>query len=137
MNHTPHVAAVHDLSGFGRCSLTVALPVLAAFGCQCCPLPTAILSAHTGFPDSEKAVFYDLTEQMLPTLDHWQELGLKFDAIYSGFLGSARQIDALEQLLNRFRTPDTLVLVDPVMGDHGEIYRTYTPELCRRMGYLV
>lgn len=137
MDHTPRVAAVHDLSGFGRCSLTVALPVLSAFGVQCCPLPTAYLSAHTGFPASPHAVFQDLTDVMAPTLPHWSELGVTFDAIYSGFLGSAAQIDALTQLIATFRTPDTIVLVDPVMGDHGVLYRTYTEELCARMDCLV
>ena len=136
MEHTPRVAAVHDLSGFGRCSLTVALPVLAAMGVQCCPLPTAYLSAHTGFPASHRAVFHDLTEVMEPTLPHWQELGVTFDAVYSGFLGSAEQIDALHRLIDTFREENTLVVVDPVMGDHGALYRTYTEELCRRMAEL-
>lgn len=129
----PRVAAVHDLSGLGRCSLTVILPVLSAMGAQCCPIPTAYLSAHTGFPKSEHAVFLDLTRQMKSTGEHWAELGLGFDAVYSGFLGSDRQIDCLEDLIARFRSPGTLVLVDPVMGDHGKPYRTCTPALCRRM----
>ena len=137
MNHPPCVAAVHDLSGFGRCSLTVVLPVLSALGCRCSPLPTAYLSAHTGFPPSPHSVFFDLSDQMAPTLEHWSELGAGFDAIYSGFLGSARQIAALRQLMARFRRPGTLVLVDPVMGDHGVLYRTYTDEMCTLMGGLV
>ena len=136
MEHTPRVAAVHDLSGFGRCSLTVALPVLAALGAQCCPLPTAYLSAHTGFPASDRAVFQDLTQVMEPTLPHWQELGVTFDAIYCGFLGSAEQIGALHKLIDAFQGQNTLVLVDPVMGDHGVLYRTYTEELCTRMAEL-
>lgn len=137
MDYTPRVAAVHDLSGFGRCALTVALPVLAAMGAQCCPLPTAYLSAHTGFPPSRHAVFTDLTGGMAGTVAHWQELNVTFHAVYSGFLGSAEQIGALESLIHAFRAPDTLVLVDPVMGDHGKLYRTYTAEMCKRMAVLV
>lgn len=136
MNRTPRVAAVHDLSGLGRCSLTVALPVLAAMGAQCCPLPTAVLSAHTAFPAPQLAAFLDLTDTMEQTLLHWQELHMTFDAIYSGFLGSARQIDVLRRLISGFRQRETLVLVDPVMGDHGRLYRTYTPEMCALMGEL-
>lgn len=136
MDHTPRVAAVHDLSGFGLCSLNIALPVLSVLGCQCCCLPTASLSAHTGFPASPHSVFLDLTSGMEGTIAHWQELGASFDAIYSGFLGSASQFAALHRLLSVFRKPDTLVLVDPVMGDHGAPYRTYTPEMCALMSGL-
>ncbi|MGN1004104.1 MAG: pyridoxamine kinase [Oscillospiraceae bacterium] len=136
MNHTPRVAAVHDLSGFGRCSLTVVLPVLAAMGAECCPLPTAYLSAHTAFPKSDRAVFLDLTDQMVRTTRHWAELGVEFDAIYSGFLGSEAQIGLLGEFIREFRGERTLVVVDPVMGDWGKPYRTYTPDLCRRMGEL-
>lgn len=136
MNRTPRVAAVHDLSGLGRCSLTVVLPVLSAMGAQCCPLPTAVLSAHTAFPASKQASFRDLTGEMEQTVRHWQELHANFDAIYSGFLGSAGQIDVLRRLIDSFRRKETLVLVDPVMGDHGRLYRTYTPEMCALMGDL-
>ena len=136
MKRAPRIAAIQDLSGFGRCSATVVLPVLSAMGGQCCPLLTAYLSAHTAFPPSPHAVFLDLTEQLGETAAHWAELGVEFDAIYSGFLGSAGQIDRIEAFFRRFRRPDTLVLVDPVMGDHGRPYRTYTPELCARMREL-
>ena len=136
MNRAPRVAAVHDLSGCGRCSLTVALSVLAAMGAQCCPMPTAYLSAHTAFPPSDRAAFLDMTGEMARTAAHWEELGLEFQAIYSGFLGSAEQIDLLRTFLERFRGRNTLVLVDPVMGDHGKPYPTYTPEMCARMGSL-
>ena len=117
MNRTPKVAAVQDLSGLGRCSLSVVLPVLSVMGAQCCPLPTAVLSAHTAFPAPEAAAFQDLTGAMEQTLRHWEALHTSFDAIYSGFLGSK----------------ETLVLIDPVMGDHGRVYRTYTPEMCEQM----
>ena len=133
MKRAPRIAAIQDISGFGRCSTTVVLPVLAAMGGECCPLLTACLSAHTAFPASEKATFLDLTGQMAGTAAHWAELGVTFDAIYSGFLGSAGQIGLIEDFYRQFRREGTLVLVDPVMGDHGKPYRTYTPELCGRM----
>ncbi|MBU5435123.1 pyridoxamine kinase [Pseudoflavonifractor sp. MSJ-37] len=136
MRPAPEVALIQDLSGFGRCSTTVALPTLAAMGARCETLLTAYLSAHTGFPRSEHSVFLDLTDQMERCCDHWAELGASFDAVYSGFLGSARQIDLLRSFIHRFRRPDTLVLVDPVMGDDGRPYSTYTPDLCARMGSL-
>ena len=133
MNHTPRVAAVHDLSGLGRCSLSVILPVLSAMGAQCCPLPTAVLSTHTAFPRQEHLSFQDLTGAMEQTLRHWEALHTSFDAIYSGFLGSPQQIGVLRRLIQRFRRKETLVLIDPVMGDHGRVYRTYTPEMCEQM----
>lgn len=136
MEITPRIAAIQDISGFGRCSMTVVLPVLSAMGSQCCPLLTASLSAHTAFPPSDKATFLDLTGQMEGTAAHWAELGVTFDAIYSGFLGSADQIRIIEDFYRKFRGEHTRVLVDPVMGDHGEPYRTYTPDLCAQMRQL-
>ena len=130
---TPRIAAIHDLSCFGRCSLTIALPVLSAMGCQCCPLPTALLSAHTGFPGN---TFLDLTTEMGRIADHWTAMDLQFGAIYSGFLGSADQVDIVARFFNTFKKSDTAVIVDPVMGDHGTAYRTCTPELCRGMRVL-
>ena len=130
---TPRIAAIHDLSCFGRCSLTIALPVLSAMGCQCCPLPTALLSAHTGFPGN---TFLDLTAEMGRIADHWTAMDLQFDAIYSGFLGSADQVDTAARFFDTFKKSDTAVIVDPVMGDHGTAYRTCTPELCRGMRVL-
>lgn len=136
MKQAPQVAAIHDLSGYGRCSMTVVLPVLSAMGNRCSTLLTAYLSAHTAYPPSPRAQFLDLTGRMEPTWTHWKELGARFDAIYSGFLGSVQQIDLLRTFLHTFRRADTLVLVDPVMGDHGKPYATYTPEMCQRMGLL-
>ena len=130
---TPRIAAIHDLSCFGRCSLTIALPVLSAMGCQCCPLPTALLSAHTGFPGN---TFLDLTAEMGRIAEHWAAMDLQFDAIYSGFLGSADQVDTVARFFDTFKKSDTAVIVDPVMGDHGTAYRTCTPELCRGMRVL-
>ena len=130
---TPRIAAIHDLSCFGRCSLTIALPVLSAMGCQCCPLPTALLSAHTGFSGN---TFLDLTVEMGRIADHWAAMDLQIDAIYSGFLGSADQVDTVARFFDTFKKSDTAVIVDPVMGDHGTAYRTCTPELCRGMRVL-
>ena len=129
---TPRVAAIHDLSCFGRCSLTIALPVLSAMGCQCCPLPTALLSAHTGFTGGS---FLDLTEEMQRIADHWARIDIHFDGIYSGFLGSAAQIGTVRQFITRFRGTG-LVVIDPVLGDHGQAYRTCTLELCNGMRRL-
>ncbi len=131
---TPRVAAIHDMSGFGRCSLTIALPILSAMGVQCCPLPTAFLSTHTG--GFEGFTFLDMTDEMPRVAAHWKSLGLEFQAIYSGFLGSAQQIGIVENFIGDFRGADTLVVIDPVMGDHGRVYQTYTPDMCAGMARL-
>ena len=125
---TPRVAAIHDLSGFGRCSLTVALPILSVMGIQVCPLPTAFLSTHTG--GFEGFTFLDMTDEMPRAAAHWKRLELRFQAIYSGFLGSERQIGVVEDFIRDFRREDTVVVIDPVMGDHGQVYQTYTPAMC-------
>ena len=135
MSRTPRVAVVHDLSGFGRCSLTIVMPVLSAMGVQCCPLPTAYLSTHTGGFTGN--TFVDLTDQMEATMDHWLELGLTFEAVYTGFLGSSRQAELCRSFLAALREKSpTPAVVDPVMGDHGRLYRTYTPEMCRSTAAL-
>ena len=126
------VAAINDLSGFGRCSLTVALPVLSAHGVQCCPVPTAILSNHTGFGTY---FFDDYSDKMTPYMEAWEDLSLDFDCIYTGFLGSVKQIDVVEKFIKK--SDKSIILVDPVMGDGGEIYSTYTPEMCEKMKRLV
>ena len=136
MNLAPKVALLQDISGYGRCSVMVAVPVLSAMGAQCCPMLTAYLSAHTACPQTQDSVFLDLTDEMARTGRHWASLGLSFQAIFSGFLGSAEQIGVLREFIARFREKQTLVMVDPVMGDDGRPYRTYTPDLCRRMGEL-
>ena len=134
MPATPRVAAIHDLSGFGRCSLTVAMPILSVMGLQCCPVPTASLSTHTG--DFEGFTFLDMTDEMPKIAAHWASLGLDFQAIYSGFLGSEQQIHIVEDFIRTFRRSDTLVVIDPVMGDLGEVYQTYTPAMCEGMVHL-
>ncbi len=133
----PRVAAIHDLSCFGRCALTVILPTLSAMGLQCVPLPTALFSTHTGgFTDMH---FVDLSDSMARIGEHFSALDMRFDAIYSGFLGSARQIGIVGDLIDRFRGEGrdrALVLVDPVMGDDGKLYSTYTEELQAGMRHL-
>lgn len=132
-SHQLRVAAIHDLSGFGRCSLAVIMPVLSAMGIQCCPVPTAVLSTHTG--GFEDIVIKDLTDYIRPALDQYKKLGIDFDSVYSGFLASAEQIDHCLEFFSAYGS--SLKVVDPVMGDHGKPYRTYTPQLCKRMGELV
>lgn len=127
-------AAIHDLSGFGRCSLTAAMPILTAMGLHCCPMPTAILSNQTGYMDF---TYLDFTSQMPAFIDRWEALGITFDLIYSGFLGSVDQIDIVIDFIRRFRRPDTLVAVDPVMGDNGAKYPTFSDEMCAKMKNLV
>ena len=131
---TPRVAAIHDLSGFGRCSLTIVMPVLSAMGVQCCPLPTALLSTHTG--GFQGNTFLDLTDQIEPVMEHWKGENVSFDAVYTGFMGSQEQIALTGAFIRNFKCPECSVVVDPVMGDHGRAYRTYTPEMCRKMAEL-
>lgn len=119
------VAAIHDLSGFGKCSLTVALPILSAAGIETSALPTAVLSTHTG--GIEGYTYRDLTDDLLPIMHHWKSLGISFDAIYSGFLGSIGQIELVKEFFRLFKTEDNLVVVDPVMADNGELYKLFTP----------
>ena len=127
------IAMINDLSGYGRCSLTVALPILSAMKLQCCPVPTSILSNHTGFP---VYFFDDYTEKMEPYLEKWKELGLTFDGIVVGFLGSERQIEIVSHMIRDFKTQNTQVIIDPIMGDHGVRYATFTEEMCARMKEL-
>ena len=135
MNHpVKRVAAVHDLSGCGRVSLTVAIPVLSAMGIQVCPLPTAVLSSHTQYPDF---VFHDLTQQMPLIVNHWKQLGLQFDAIYSGFLGSPEQTAIVASLIDDFAGNEQLVVVDPVLGDNGKLYASLDREMIAQMRVLI
>lgn len=126
-NAFPTAAAIHDLSGVGKCSLTVALPILSACGVETSVLPTAVLSTHTGgFTDY---VYIDLTDYMTPIADHWKSVGCHFDALYTGFLGSAGQIDIVDRIFTQFGDKDTKIVIDPVMGDNGKLYPTYTDEM--------
>ena len=120
------VAAIHDISGFGRCSLTVALPIISAAGTETVAMPTAVLSTHTG--GFTGFTYRDLTEDMLPIANHWKSLDLKFDSIYTGFLGSFDQQDIVIEFFEKFKTEENLIVVDPVMADNGELYSIFTPE---------
>lgn len=113
------IAAVHDLSGVGRVSLTAVIPILSSMGFQVCPLPTAVLSNHTQYPDYS---LLDLTDEMQRIVEKWKKMDVHFDTFYSGYLASARQIKIVEDLITYFRRPSDLVVVDPVMGDNGKLY---------------
>ena len=129
------VAAIHDLSGFGRASLTTIIPILSTMGIQVCPVPTAILSTHTsGF---EGYSFIDLTDYMEEHIAHWKKLNLEFDCIYSGFLGSSRQIKIVCDFVNYFGSDENLVVVDPVLGDNGSLYGTMGQDMIDEMRKLV
>lgn len=132
------VLSIQDLSCLGKCSLTVALPVLSAMGCAATPLPTTLLSTHTAFPDPYRR---SLTEDLLPICRHWQSIGVSFDAVSVGYLANPAQAQAVEAVLDLF---DSLCIIDPVMGDHGRLYRSITAahvqsmqQLCRRGDVLL
>lgn len=129
------VAAIHDLSCIGRCSLTVILPILSCLGIQACPLPTAVLSTHPGgFSD---VVFHDCTPQIAPFAAHWRREAVEFDALYSGYLASEQQIELVARFMDDFSANHPLVLVDPVMGDDGQLYSICTAAMKERMLSLV
>lgn len=130
----PRVAAIHDLSGYGRASLTVVIPILSSMGIQVCPLPTAVLSSHSGFPGFHMV---DLTENMDQMINHWKDMGLSFDAIYSGYLGSSRQVDIVKQFMRDFRKESQLIIVDPVLGDNGKLYSAFGQDMVDEMRRLV
>lgn len=133
-NNQKKIAVINDFTGFGRCSIAVALPVISMLKVQCCPLPTSIFSNHTGF----KSFFFDdYTEKMPAYIQEWKKLGLQFDGISSGFLGSKEQIQIVTQFFKEFKTEQNLIVVDPVMGDYGKTYSTYTPQMCEEMKKLV
>ena len=127
------VALINDLSGFGKCSLTAAIPVISVMGVQACPLPTAILSAQTGFRD----IFCDdFTDRMDHITKQWNKMEVSFDGIYSGYLASPLQIEKVMYFLEQFRGKDTLYLADPVMGDHGKFYSMVSVEFLEGMKNL-
>jgi len=128
MKELKRIAAIHDISGFGKCSLTVALPVISASGVECACMPTALLSTHTGgFKDF---TFRDLSEEMLPIARHWRAEGIEFDGIYSGYLASAKQAEMLEEIITILASPSTKIIVDPVMADNGCYYSKLGHEMC-------
>lgn len=129
------VAAIHDLSGYGRASLTTIIPILSNMKVQVCPVPTAILSTHTG--GFEGYSFIDLTDYMQEHISHWKRLNLEFDCIYSGFLGSPKQIEIVADFIDYFGEKAEFVVVDPVMGDNGKLYQTMGEDMVNGMRNLI
>ena len=127
------VLALHDLSGFGRSSLVPIIAAISAAGHQCVPLPTAYFSTHMAIPGWETV---DLTGVMPRVIDQYDRLGLRFESVYAGFLGSADQIDCVRDAVLRLKSENGTAFIDPVMGDNGEVYATYTSEMCTRMREL-
>ena len=127
------ILTIQDISCVGKCSLTVALPILSAAGVEAACLPTAVLSTHTAFP---KFTFRDLTDEIRPISDTLYELGIDFDAIYTGYLGSFEQLRLVGEMIDRFKTKKTAVFIDPVMADHGKLYPGFTPAFAAEMEKL-
>ena len=133
-NKVKKVAAVHDLSGVGRVSLTVVIPVLSSMGFQVCPLPTAILSSHTQYPHFS---FLDLTDEMERIVEEWKLLDVVFDAFYTGYLGSSRQVQIVDCFIQDFKKENNLVVVDPVLGDNGKLYTNIDEKMVVEMQKLI
>jgi pyridoxine kinase len=127
------IMTIQDISCVGKCSLTVALPIISAAGVEAGVLPTAVLSTHTAF---SKFTFHDLTDEITPIADVYRELGIDFDAIYTGYLGSFEQLALVEKFIRDFKKPETFVLIDPVMADNGKLYTGFTPEFAKAMAGL-
>ncbi|MGM9538254.1 MAG: pyridoxamine kinase [Candidatus Onthomonas sp.] len=135
MRRHSRVLSVQDLSCIGQCSLTAALPVLSACGAECCVLPTAVLSTHTG-PEFARPHIRDLTGDLEPVWRSWRAQGISFDGIGVGYLASRAQLELAAELIEGLRGPETLVLLDPVMGDNGHFYSGFGPDFARGMGEL-
>ena len=133
-NRQKKIAVINDFCGFGRCSIATALPIISAMKIQCCPLPTSIFSNHTGY---DSFFYTDYTQNMNAYIDEWVKLDLRFNGILTGFLGSPEQIDIVKRFLELFKTDDNVTVVDPVMGDNGKLYPTYSPVLAEQMASLV
>ena len=127
------IVTIQDISCVGKCSLTVALPIISAMGVETAIIPTAVLSTHTMF---KGFTFRDLTADIKPIMDHWQKEGIGFDAIYTGYLGSFEQIDLMKELFSRFKGKNTKVIVDPCMADNGKLYPGFTVEFAKAMAGL-
>lgn len=133
-NRQKKIAVINDFCGFGRCSIAVALPIISALKIQCCPLPTSIFSNHTGY---DSFFCTDYTRYMNAYIDEWMKLGLSFDGIITGFLACPEQIDTVKRFLELFKSDDNITVVDPVMGDNGRLYPTYSPVLAQRMASIL
>ncbi len=134
MKRQKRAAVINDVTGFGRCSAAVAQPIISAMKIQCCIMPTAILSVHTGFPDY---FLQDYTPYFKQYMDSWKKTGIEFDGICTGFIGSKDQIGLVEEFFGQFKKKDTLTVVDPVMGDYGKLYSSYTDDMCQEMKKLL
>ena len=128
------VAAIHDISGYGRTSLSVVIPILSTMGIKVCSLPTALLSSHSQYDGYH---FVDLTDNMSAIIEHWKKLGASFDVIYSGFLGSHKQICIVEDMINEFKTENGFVVIDPVLGDNGKQYSSISDQIVIEMRSLI
>ncbi|MBR3645252.1 MAG: pyridoxamine kinase [Lachnospiraceae bacterium] len=133
-NQQPKIALINDLTGFGKCSIAVQLPVISVLGIQCCPMPTSVFSNHTAY---DSFFYTDYTKHMNPFAAEWKKLDLQFEGICTGFLGSAQQISIVSDFISEFKNDRTVVVIDPVMGDNGEKYSTYTYKMCRLMKKLI
>ena len=127
------IVSIQDLSAVGKCSLTVALPIISAMGIECAVVPTAVLSTHTQF---QGFTFRDLTDEMEPIADHWKQQGLTFDAVCTGYLGSFRQVDIVKRYFRDFGD-GAQIIVDPAMGDNGRLYAGFGPEFPKKMAELM
>ncbi|MDE5772642.1 MAG: pyridoxamine kinase [Ruminococcus sp.] len=128
------VVTIQDISCFGKCSLTVALPIISAMGIETAVIPTAVLSTHTG--GFEDYTFRDLTDDIPDIASHWKKLNLKFSAVYTGYLGSEKQINIVSEFFDDFRTDENFIVVDPVLGDNGKFYAGFTEEFAIKMAEL-
>ncbi|MDE5993877.1 MAG: pyridoxamine kinase [Oscillospiraceae bacterium] len=127
------IAVIGDISGFGRCSLTASIPVISSLGIECCPFPTAVLSAQTGYSSYH---FIDLTDEFSTYENEWKKLGYSFDGILTGYIASPTQADLIASFIKKFKSENTVLVVDPVMADDGKIYGTYSDELCRKVSEI-
>lgn len=128
------IALINDLAGYGRCAISVQLPIISALKVQCCPLPTSIFSNNTAF---KEYYMEDFTQNMLPYMEAWEKNKFRFDGICTGFLGSPKQVSVIETFLKKFKTKETVVVVDPIMGDNGKLYAASTEEMCSKLKKLV
>ncbi|MCQ2392203.1 MAG: pyridoxamine kinase, partial [Kiritimatiellae bacterium] len=133
-NRQKKAAVINDYSSFGRCSLGAAVPILSAMRVQCCPVPTAIFTNHTGFSHFS---YVDMSDRLDAYIDDWKATGLSFSAIASGYLASVRQIDFVRRFVEVFRAPETVVMVDPVMGDYGKLYPSFKMEVAEGLRSLL
>jgi len=128
------IALINDVAGCGRCAISVQLPIISALKVQCCILPTSIFSNNTAF---KEYYMEDFTQNMLPYMEAWEKNGFRFDGICTGFLGSPKQIGVIETFFKKFKKADTIVVVDPIMGDNGKLYAASTEEMCSKLRALV